>query len=196
MHSGTVHTAGVQNIHILNSAQVLQLPMLLLQCCHATTTPLIWIWTFIMLMQLLPTMFLNFSITGQANYKPLRTPMFLLSPSMQDLLCDKAYISRHKVFLHRHRQLYWSTKQNKIFPADRSLRWDYKPRSCGYTHAKRSHTHIKDSVVHVRVWWIMETLKHPACPADCVVWLFHHSLSQGKTTWIFHGRNPKRKAEN
>ena len=23
--------------------------------------------------------------------------------------------------------------------------------------------HVKDPVVHVRVWWIMETLKHPAC---------------------------------
>ena len=22
---------------------------------------------------------------------------------------------------------------------------------------------VKDRVVHVRVWWIMETLKHPAC---------------------------------
>ena len=23
--------------------------------------------------------------------------------------------------------------------------------------------HVKDPVAHVRVWWIMETLKHPAC---------------------------------
>ena len=26
-----------------------------------------------------------------------------------------------------------------------------------YTHAKRSHTHVKGPVVHVRVRWIMET---------------------------------------
>lgn len=29
------------------------------------------------------------------------------------------------------------------------------------TYAKRLHMHIKDSVAHVRVWWIMETLKQP-----------------------------------
>ena len=29
-----------------------------------------------------------------------------------------------------------------------------------YTHAKRSHTHVEDSAVHIRrVWWIMETLE-------------------------------------
>ena len=28
--------------------------------------------------------------------------------------------------------------------------------------------HVKDPVVHVRVWWIMETLKHPACTIDLV----------------------------
>ena len=26
-----------------------------------------------------------------------------------------------------------------------------------YTYAKRSHMHVKDPVVHVRVWWTMET---------------------------------------
>ena len=28
--------------------------------------------------------------------------------------------------------------------------------------------HVKDPVVHVRVWWIMETLKHPACTVGWV----------------------------
>ena len=28
--------------------------------------------------------------------------------------------------------------------------------------------HVKDSVVHVRVWWIMETVKHPACTVGWV----------------------------
>ena len=28
--------------------------------------------------------------------------------------------------------------------------------------------HVKDLIVHVRVWWIMETLKHPACTVDWV----------------------------
>ena len=27
--------------------------------------------------------------------------------------------------------------------------------------------HIKNPAVHVRVWWIMETLKHPACT---IIW--------------------------
>ena len=39
---------------------------------------------------------------------------------------------------------------------NKSFRWDYKLRSPVCIHVqKRSHTHIKDSVVHVRVWWIM-----------------------------------------
>ena len=28
--------------------------------------------------------------------------------------------------------------------------------------------HVKDPAVHVRVWWIMETLKHPACTVGWV----------------------------
>ena len=31
-----------------------------------------------------------------------------------------------------------------------------------YTHAQESCTHVKDPVVHVRVWWIMQTRKDPA----------------------------------
>ena len=31
--------------------------------------------------------------------------------------------------------------------------------------------HIKDPVVNVRVWWIMETLKYPACTLGWVPWL-------------------------
>ena len=32
------------------------------------------------------------------------------------------------------------------------------------THSKRSHPHVQDLVVHVRVGWIIETLKkNPAC---------------------------------
>ena len=37
--------------------------------------------------------------------------------------------------------------------------------------------HIKDPVVHVRVRWIMETLKHPACT---VGWVAQLSFSRGK----------------
>ena len=31
--------------------------------------------------------------------------------------------------------------------------------------------HVKDSIVHVRIQWIMETLKHPACTIAWVAWL-------------------------
>ena len=51
--------------------------------------------------------------------------------------------------------------------------------------------HVKDSAVHVRVRWIMETLKHPACTLGWVVWLCCSCLSPGKATQISHGRNPK-----
>ena len=49
---------------------------------------------------------------------------------------------------------------------------------------------VKDPVVHVRVWWIMETLKHPTCTLGWVAWLCCSWLSPGKATWIFHGRIP------
>ena len=29
------------------------------------------------------------------------------------------------------------------------------------THAARSHAHVKDPIVHVRVWWIMATKTYP-----------------------------------
>ena len=31
-----------------------------------------------------------------------------------------------------------------------------------YTHVKRSHTHVKDPVVRVRVGWTVETTNYPA----------------------------------
>ena len=50
--------------------------------------------------------------------------------------------------------------------------------------------HVKDPVVHVRVRWIMETLKHPACTLGWVARLCCSWLSPGKPTRIFYGRNP------
>ena len=41
---------------------------------------------------------------------------------------------------------------------------------------------VKDSVVHVRVRWILETLKHPSCTVGSVVRLCRIWLSLGKTT--------------
>ena len=50
--------------------------------------------------------------------------------------------------------------------------------------------HVKDPVVHVRVRWIMETPKHPACSVSLEAWLRRGWHSAGKATWISHGRNP------
>ena len=50
--------------------------------------------------------------------------------------------------------------------------------------------HIRDPVVHVRVQWIMETLKHPAYIVVWAVWLRRSWISLGKATWISYGRNP------
>ena len=47
------------------------------------------------------------------------------------------------------------------------------------------------SSIHVRVRWIMETLKHPACIVGCVARLCRSLLSPGKATRISHWRNPK-----
>ena len=50
--------------------------------------------------------------------------------------------------------------------------------------------HFKGPVVHIRVWWIMQTLKHAACTVCLLAWLCRSWLSQGKTTGISHRRNP------
>ena len=51
-------------------------------------------------------------------------------------------------------------------------------------------THVEDPAVHVRVQWITETLKHPACTVGWVARLCRSWLSLGKATPISHGRNP------
>ena len=49
---------------------------------------------------------------------------------------------------------------------------------------------IKDLVAVVRVRWIMDTLKHPACTVGWVARLFCSWLSLGEATGISYGRNP------
>ena len=56
--------------------------------------------------------------------------------------------------------------------------------ACIYIYA-----HVKDPVVHVRVRWIMVTLKHPACTVCWVARLCRSWLSPGNATQISHGRN-------
>ena len=48
-------------------------------------------------------------------------------------------------------------------------------------------THVKNPVVHGRVRWIMETLKHLTCTIGWVVRLCRSWLSPGKATRISHG---------
>ena len=50
--------------------------------------------------------------------------------------------------------------------------------------------HVKDPVVHVRVKWIMETLKHPACTIAWVARLCRSWLSPGKATKFPMGEIP------
>ena len=52
--------------------------------------------------------------------------------------------------------------------------------------------HVKYPVIHVRVWWIMETLKHSACTVGLVARFCRSLLSPGKAPRISHGRNPIR----
>ena len=50
--------------------------------------------------------------------------------------------------------------------------------------------HVKDPGVHIRVRWIMETLKHPACSLGWVARLCRSWLLPGKATRIFHWKIP------
>ena len=45
--------------------------------------------------------------------------------------------------------------------------------------------HVKDPVVHVRVRWIMETLKHPACTVGWAARLWRSWLSLGKESFLW-----------
>ena len=60
---------------------------------------------------------------------------------------------------------------------------------CRHMHQDRNYTHVKDTVVSVRVRWIKETIKHPACTAGGVAQLCRSWLSPGKATRISHGKN-------
>ena len=61
-----------------------------------------------------------------------------------------------------------SEPAQNLYPT-KSFGWNYKPRSPDvYMHGSRSYMHVKDPVVHVRVRWIMETLKIPACTVGWV----------------------------
>ena len=54
--------------------------------------------------------------------------------------------------------------------------------------------HVKDPIVHDKVRWLKETLKHPACTRGWVARLCRSWLSPGRGgggTRISHGRNPK-----
>ena len=50
--------------------------------------------------------------------------------------------------------------------------------------------HVKDPVVHVRVWWILETLKYPACTVGWEVQLCHSLLSPRKAPEFPMGEIP------
>ena len=50
--------------------------------------------------------------------------------------------------------------------------------------------HVKDCVVYVGSWWIMETLKQPACIIGWIVQLCCIWLSPRKATQISHRRSP------
>ena len=52
--------------------------------------------------------------------------------------------------------------------------------------------HVKDPVIHVKVRWIMETRKHPACTVGWVARLCCSWLSPGNATRISHGREKKK----
>ena len=51
----------------------------------------------------------------------------------------------------------------RLYFSHKSFGWDCWLRSHVYKHANQSHVHIKDPVVLVRVWWVMETQAYPAC---------------------------------
>ena len=72
------------------------------------------------------------------------------------------------------------------FSAD-SLRCIRTP-PCAITRIKIC-AHVKDPVVHVRLRWIMETLKHPACTEGWVARLCRSWLFPRKATRISHERN-------
>ena len=62
---------------------------------------------------------------------------------------------------------------------------------CVQSHTLTSVRTLNIPVVHARVRWIMERLKHPACAVCWVARLCRGWLSPGKATRISYGKNPK-----
>ena len=56
------------------------------------------------------------------------------------------------------------------------------------------YVHIKEPAVHVRVQWITETLKHPACTVGWVAWLLQLAFPR-ESNPNSHGRNPNETIE-
>ena len=51
-------------------------------------------------------------------------------------------------------------------------------------------THARDPVVYVRVRWVLETRKHPACTVGWVARLCRSCFSPGKASRVSHARTP------
>ena len=89
----------------------------------------------------------------------------------------------------RRRRRLDSPMRQEIFLPETTFSFGYGVRTppvCIYICA-----HVKDPVVHVRIRWIMETLKHPACTVGWVAQLCCSWLTLGKAARISHGCNPK-----
>ena len=83
-----------------------------------------------------------------------------------------------------------------------SAAWDFSLRvnfQCRLSYSVRTSlcaiacisicAHVKDPVVHVRIWWILETLKHPVCTVGSAAQLCHSLLSPREINQIPHERN-------
>ena len=85
---------------------------------------------------------------------------------------------------------HFPVRQEIIFPKSSFSALSYGVRADPYaiTHTNIC-ARVKDPIVYVRVRWIMETLKHPACTVGWVPRLCRSWFSTGKADRISHRRN-------
>ena len=139
-------------------------------------------------------------------FLPLPAPSSLILPLLQQRILFKmlaSFISLGQssgLHVSVFSMIQLSSFQRRLYTPQKSSEWDHKPRSplpptptptppCVYIymHAKRSHTHVKDPVAHVRVWWVMETLKHQACAVGWVAWLSQPAFTRESNPNFWRG---------
>ena len=120
----------------------------------------------------------------------LLTFFTLIQTKIVCMMWDVAHLVHHRTGTPPT-QVRFPGEARDFSPSQLSCRLSYRVRTppCAIARINIC-AHVIDPVVHIRVRWIIETLKHWTCTVVWVARLCRSWLSPGKAVWISHGRNP------